>query len=53
MAAVCRSLPLELSHPESAVGRKEPLISDLRMAALENLLPTVGGEPKISKTLTR
>jgi hypothetical protein len=39
---MCRSLPLELFHPESAVGRKEPLISEFLTAALEKSLPKIG-----------
>jgi hypothetical protein len=38
----CRSLPLELFHPESAQGREEPFIFEFLTAALEKSLLKIG-----------
>ena len=68
MASECRSQPLELSRPESAVGRdlptkirplttaqgtKLPLTSEFLTAALEKTLTKIGSKTQISKTLSR
>ena len=52
-SVMCRSLALKLFHPESVMGREEPLISEYLTTALENSLTKIGGKSQISKTLIR